>query len=97
MIRITQTREQSRWHLLIEGTLSGAAVDELEKCWLDTKSSPNGEPARVDLSGVSYIDDDGRALLARMFRDGAELHATGVMTKMIIEEIAGENASPETA
>jgi anti-anti-sigma regulatory factor len=80
-------------HLLVEGTLSGAWVDELETCWLDAKMSANGEPVRVDLSGVSYIDDNGRQLLARMFRDGAELRATGVMTKGIIAEIAAEDAA----
>ena len=93
MIRITQSRENSRWHLIVEGTLSGVWADELEKCWLDTKASANGKPLRVDLSGVSYIDDKGRQLLARMFRDGAELRATGVMTKGIIEEIAADIAS----
>ena len=50
----------------------------------------------VDLSGVSYIDDKGRQLLARMFRDGAELRATGVMTKGIIEEIAAADAASRT-
>ena len=95
MIRITQNREFSRLHLVVEGTLSGVWVSELEKCWLATKSQSNGEPMQVDLSGVGYIDDEGRALLARMFRDGAELHASGVMTKKIIEEIAAEDASSE--
>lgn len=95
-MRITQSREHSRLHLFVEGTLSGAWVDELEKCWLDTKTSPNGEQVRVDLSGVGYVDDEGRALLARMFRGGAELRATGVMTRRIIEEIVADNASSET-
>jgi ABC-type transporter Mla MlaB component len=79
--------------LLVEGTLSGAWVDELEKCWLDAKQSLNGEEVRVDLSGVSYVDDRGRQLLARMFRDGVQLRATGVMTQGIIEEIAANNDS----
>ena len=93
MIRITQSRKH---YLVVEGTLSGAWVGALEQCWLEAKTSANGEPMRVDLSGVGYIDDEGRALLARMFRDGAELHATGVMTKRIIEEVAAE-ASSETS
>lgn len=96
MIRITQSHEHSRLHLLVEGRLSGVWADELEKCWLDLKTSPSGEPLRVDLSGVSYVDDKGRQLLARMFRDGAELRATGVMTKSIIEEIAAEAARSGT-
>jgi hypothetical protein len=92
-MRINRSREQSKLSLFVEGTLSGVWVDELEKCWLEAKSSPGDRPVRVDLSGVVYIDDRGRQLLARMFRDGAELQATGVMTKGIIEEIAAEDAS----
>jgi anti-anti-sigma regulatory factor len=76
--------------LVVEGTLSGVWVDELEKCWLDTKAAPSDEQVRVELSGVSFIDDKGRQLLKRMLCDGTELRATGVMTKGIIEEIAGE-------
>ena len=91
MIRISQTREHSNWHLLVEGTLSGVWVDELERCWLEARRSSNGEPMRVDLSGVSFVDDKGRQLLAQMFQDGVELRAAGVMTRGIIEEITGEN------
>ena len=96
MIRISQIRERSSRQLFVEGTLSGVWVDELEKCWLEAQTSSNGEPMRVDLSGVSYVDEKGRRLLARMFRQGAELRATGVMTRGIIEEIANGGASPES-
>ena len=85
MIRINRIRERSRVRLLVEGTLSGAWVDELEKCWLE--GTPREEQVGVDLSGVSYIDDKGRLLLKRMFSEGAELRATGVMIRGIIDEI----------
>lgn len=96
MIRISETREGSKRRLLVEGTLSGDWVDVLEKCWLEAKTPPNGEPMRIDLSGVTYVDNKGRQLLARMARDGAELRATGVMTRAVIEEITAREASPET-
>jgi anti-anti-sigma regulatory factor len=47
----------------------------------------NGEPLRIDLSGVTYVDDRGRELLARMIKSGAELRATGIMTRAVVEEI----------
>lgn len=87
MIRINRIREDSTSCLVVEGTLSGAWVDELEKCWLDTGASPNGGKVRVELSGVTYIDDKGRLLLESMSRQGAELSATRIMTRAIIEEI----------
>ena len=96
MIRISETHEGSKCCLLVEGTLSGDWVDVLEKCWLESQAPPNGEPMRIDLSGVTYIDHKGRQLLARMARDGAELRATGVMTRAVIEEITAWEASLET-
>ena len=92
MIRISQIHEGSRSHLLVEGTLSGDWVDVLEKSWLEALMSSCGEPMCIDLSGVTYIDNKGRELLGRMSRDGAELRATGVMTRGIIEEIAAGGA-----
>lgn len=87
MIRISKIYEGSKQGLLVEGRLSGDWVDVLENCWLEAQRSPIGEPMHIDLSGVSYVDETGRELLARMIRDGAELGATGVMTRAIIEEI----------
>jgi uncharacterized membrane-anchored protein len=92
VIRISQIHEGSRQRLLVEGVLSGDWVDVLENCWLETPHVPNGEPMRIDLSGVTYVDDKGRELLSRMIRDGAKLRATGVMTRAVIEEITEEIA-----
>ncbi|MEW6207408.1 MAG: hypothetical protein AB1631_03510 [Acidobacteriota bacterium] len=94
MIRINRIRERPLLRLIVEGTLSGEWVDELEKCWLDAKTTLSDEHIRVDLSAVSYIDDKGRLLLKRMFGEGTQLQATGVMTRGIIEEIADETDSP---
>ena len=96
MIRINRISERSTLCLTVEGTLSGAWVDELEKCWLDASPSPDNGKVRVELSGVTFIDDKGRRLLERMLREGAELNATRVMTKAIIEEIAAGSRSAET-
>lgn len=99
MIRVSEIREGSKRRLLVEGTLSGDWVDVLEKCWLEAQTTPNGGPMRVDLSGVTWIDDKGRGLLARMAQDGAVLRATGVLNRAviaeIIEEIIAGDASPE--
>lgn len=96
MIRISQIWEHSKEYLLVEGTLSGDCVDELEKSWLEAQTRSHDERIRIDLSGISYVDDKGRQLLARMIREGEELKATGVMTRAIIEEILAEEIRPET-
>jgi hypothetical protein len=42
----------------------------------------------IDLTGVTFINAEGKALLARLWRQGAELRASGCLTKCIVEEIA---------
>jgi hypothetical protein len=87
VIRISQIREGSRSHLLVEGKLSDGCVDVLETSWIEMQSELIGEPVRLDLSGVTYVDRKGRALLERMIRSGTELQATGLVLKAVIEEI----------
>jgi ABC-type transporter Mla MlaB component len=87
LIRISRIGDATRSHLLVEGKLSDGWVDVLETSWGEAQSELKGEPIRVDLSGVTYIDHKGRALLARMIRSGTELQAAGLMIKAIIEEI----------
>jgi hypothetical protein len=89
VIRISDIRKGSARPLLVEGTLAGDWVEVLEKSWLEAQASRNGEPMRVDLSEV-WIDDKGRELLKRMLEDGAELRATGIMTRAVIEELIEE-------
>ena len=90
MIRISEIRKGSKRRLLVEGTLAGDWVEVLEKSWLEAQASRNGEPMRVDLSGVTWIDDKGRKLLKRILQDNAELRATGIMIRAVIEELIEE-------
>lgn len=93
MLRITIHNETPTTRLVVEGSLAGPWVEELAKSWLDVKAGHCRGPISLDLSGVGFIDDEGRRLLKRVFCEGAELQATGVMTKGIIEEIVAEASS----
>ena len=85
MIRITAQRELSATRLFLEGKLSGPGVDELDKCWQEKSS---GEPLLlVDLTNISFVDEHGKELLARMHERGARLFSTSLMTRCLIDEI----------
>jgi ABC-type transporter Mla MlaB component len=85
VIRITAKQEPSATRLFLEGKLCGRCVDELDKCW---QTCSSGEMALlVDLTNVSFVDEHGRALLARMHNQGIKLFSTSLMTKCLIEEI----------
>ena len=85
MIRITAQQESTITRLFLEGKLSGPCVDELDKCW---QMCPAGEVALlVDLTNVSFVDEHGKELLARMHNKGIKLFSKSLMTKCLIEEI----------
>src|SRR4030095_5034542 len=90
LIRISQIGNASKGHLLVEGTLSDGWVDALEASCLEAKSQLNGKPLYIDLSGVTYIDDKGRELLARIIDSGSVVRAAGIMAKTIVDEITTE-------
>jgi len=87
MLRISVTTHTDGTTVTLEGRVIGAWVDELSACWRRILLS-EARPIRVDLNGVTFIDDSGKAALRAMHADGAVLTATTVMMRAVVEEIA---------
>ena len=87
MLRITVHDNQESLCFQLEGRLAGAWVKEVEQCWQSTLAHQRKPILRVDLTGVIFIDDAGKACLAAMHRQGAELVAADCLTKEIVAEI----------
>ena len=85
MLKITIECDCMPMRVLLEGRLAGAWVDEARKAW---QALPDCQ-AVVDLTEVTYVDADGKALLTTMWREGADLQAAGCCTKFIVGEITG--------
>ena len=88
MLKITTRTEDTQAIFKLEGRLAGDWVDELERCW---REIPPGYTVKVLLEAVTFIDNAGKKLLARLHESGAELKATGCMTNCIVQEIIGDN------
>jgi anti-anti-sigma regulatory factor len=73
MLKITLQSEAGVLFFQLEGKLAGPWVKELERCWRSAADMQQSYPARVDLSAVTFIDGDGKALLGQMYKEGAEL------------------------
>jgi len=86
MLKITKHPDTGSVSLRLEGRLAGPWVKELENCWLQMQANPQGR-AVVDLTGVTFVDVEGKALLTRMWQQGAQLHAVGCLNRCIVEEI----------
>jgi hypothetical protein len=84
MLKITTRCKAGVLVFQLEGKLAGPWVQELERCW---RSAPGTRRSCVDLSSVTFIDADGKALLGQLHREGAELVASGCLNKCIVEGI----------
>jgi ABC-type transporter Mla MlaB component len=80
--------------LILEGRLAGPWVEELNGYWCKLTGSQR-EHAVINLSGVTFIDATGKALLDRLWRQGARLRAAGCLTRCIVEEITGVREGAE--
>jgi len=96
MLRITIHNQAPVTSFVLEGKLVGPWVKELEKCWESARSADSSRAMLVNLASVTFIDSEGRVLLARMWREGARLLSTGVMINAIVAEIEAEEG-PKTA
>lgn len=88
MLRITSEKNRDSVRLTLEGSLTGPWVNELEHEWRTIQ--PAGSiPVVVDLTDVTFVGEEGKELLKRMWRENAALVASGCCTRHIVEEITG--------
>lgn len=91
MLKITTRTDVTGTIFDLEGKLAGLWVRELENCW--AQAAIPDQQIKVVLKAVTFIDDEGRKLLADMHQKGVKLTAEGCMTKAMVEEIMrGENS-----
>jgi hypothetical protein len=79
---------------MICGQLAGPWVQEFRSVWQNTRQPATGLNAIVDLSDVTFIDEEGECLLGEMRSVGVEFIATDVETKYLLENLkaTGEKA-----
>ena len=87
MLRITVHDNPQSLTFQLEGRLAGPWLRELDECWKSTLAHQRKSILRVDLTGVTFIDEAGKACLAAMYRQGAEFLTADCMTKDIVAEI----------
>ena len=91
MLRIcySDTDATQRWILC--GQLAGPWVQELRSFWQRTRRTVNGSHAVVDLSDVTFVDENGESLLSEMRSVGVEFVAAGIEIKYLIENLKGKD------
>ena len=96
MLRIYIHDQMPVTSVVLEGKLVGPWVNELEKHWESALAASPSRTMLVDLADVSFVDRDGRALLARMRQKGVRLLSTGVLINAIVAEIDDQQRSHQS-
>ena len=75
----------------LEGKLIGVWVDELRSCWQQANNGA-AHTIHLDLANVTWVSDEGKALLRMMYRNGVALLAANLLLSSIVAEISAEPA-----
>ena len=86
MLRITTHSTADSLTFQLEGRLVGPWATELRDCWRRT-TSVGKRAVHIDLRAVTYVDAAGEALLADLYRQGADLFACDCQMKAVVAEI----------
>ncbi len=86
MLKVSVHHDAAGTTLELAGRLAGPWVEELKRCWGQIGASREGQVS-VDLNDVTFIDENGKALLLELWQHGITLRATGCLTRCIVEEI----------
>jgi len=96
MLRITMHDSPAALTFQVEGRLVGAWAKELEQSWKGMAHARANRSAIIDLTGVLFIDAEGKRVLTSLFREGASFctagrcRTAGPMTEAIVSEITGQ-------
>ncbi len=71
----------------MEGRLFSPWASELESAWERAQQAASGKKIVVDLSGMTFIDSNGKAVLMNMIGQGTKLVARGIYNQPIVEEL----------
>ena len=97
-IMIAETATDRRW--ILQGRLVGPWVSELRTTWKRAHRSQDKRACIIDLDDVTFIDKSGERLLRAISKKGAQLVASGMYTKHLLERVKtidGANAMSSSA
>jgi anti-anti-sigma regulatory factor len=84
-ITIVETATERRW--IVQGSLLGPWVSELRTNWKRAHKTQDIRACTIDLNDVTSIDKSGERLLRAMSKKGAQLLATGMYVKHVLEQV----------
>ena len=93
MLRITVQNTSGAPTVHLDGKLAGEWVKELEHVWDGLSIGGQATHTTLDLSGVSFVDADGKRLLGAILQQGAKLEEPQPLVQFILNEMDTAAAS----
>lgn len=72
---------------ILQGRLTENSIRELVLNWQASRTGQTAKHCIVDLNEITSIDKSGEEVLLMMIRDGADLVASGLYTKHLLEAL----------
>ena len=90
MLRITVTDlpDEQRW--LLQGRLVGPWAAELRLAWRNARHESDARKCIVELNDVTFIDQNGKAVLQEIMSQNPEFVTSSIYTKQILEHLRKE-------
>ena len=88
MLKISTEMLGEEVMLVLEGSFSGPWVAEVESVWQRTSIGRESRQVRVDLSGVTFVSDEGKQVLEQICASGAEIVSSDLLTKALADELS---------
>jgi len=88
-ITITNTEKEELWNL--QGRLVAPWVKELRASWKRAHRTTQRRRCIVNLHEVTFIDKSGERMLRSMFAQGAQLVASDVYVKQVLDRLRGKS------
>ncbi len=87
MLKITILDSGAEQRLKVEGKLTEPWASELESAWNQARQAGDSRRIEVDLSEMTFIDQEGEAVLTAMVAEGAWLIARGIYCEYVVERL----------
>src|SRR5580704_7410047 len=87
MLRITVENTASEQTWILQGRLTRPWVAVLRCSWKKAHAECRNRKCVVDLSEVTFIDENGEKMLVKMMNEGAEFVVRGLYAKHILEKL----------
>jgi membrane fusion protein (multidrug efflux system) len=87
MLRINVDNQPTEQTWILQGRLTSPWTAELRYSWRKARAECQGRKCIVDLSEVTFIDESGERMLAKMMNEGAEFVVRGLYAKHMLERL----------